>query len=112
MSVSIENLSLYTDLQMKRDTLFDYLMALQEQKRVVSEHYVNIEIGKADWELKRVHAMMSELNNNNPIKFPSESDIKAMQKSVAGLQKAIAQSAAWTQLIEAGDAVLAAWPVT
>ncbi len=112
MPVSIENLPLYTDLQIKRNTLFDYLFALQSQKEVMSEHYVNIEIGKADWELKRVHAIMSELNNNNPINFPSADQIKEMQDAVAGLQKAVAQSASWTQLIAAGSAVLAAWPVT
>ena len=110
MPVSVQNMPLYRDLQKKRSTLFNYVMRLHNEKTVENEPFVNIEIDKADWELRRINAVMVDLNENNEIDFPSDAQLQKMRNEVAALETAVARSGAVEALIQAGTAVIAAWP--
>jgi hypothetical protein len=111
MPVSDENLPLYTQLQTKRNALYSYTAKLRAARTIDNESYLNIEIGNAEWELKRLDAIMVDLNYNNPINFPSQAEFDQLRASVIALENATAQSAALSSLIAAGSAVIAAWPV-
>jgi len=96
-------------LSAKRTALTAYIQALLSRKPQDPD-LVDIQVGRADVELKLVNATMMELANNVPIQFPSAQIIQSMQRDVADLQSAIARSAALNELVAAGDKVLAAWP--
>ena len=111
MPVSDANLPLYVSLQSKRDALYNYTVRLRAAKTIDNESYLNIEIGNAELELQRVHAIMSDLNHDNPISFPTDQQFQELKTAVAALQTAISRSTAVSGLIAAGSAVIAAWPV-
>lgn len=110
MPVSAENLDLYEALQEKRWQLYLYSKRLYELRTAATQFIIDPELGEISLELLLIDGLMTDLNHNNPIAFPSAEQFEGMRADVAGLRNAIGAGDAVEGLMAAGGAVLAAWP--
>ena len=99
----------YLALYDKRVALSRYSQILLK-KTAQDPDLVNIEHGRARIEIELVFAIMSEMANNRPMKFPDDPTIHALAADVAKLTQLVNANAGLNELIEAGDALIDAWP--
>jgi hypothetical protein len=110
MSIPDKYVDLYAVLQRKRDFLFELIVRLQNKRTLANESLMLHKIDVARSEKERVLAVMSDIRNNTLLAPPPEGALDDIQAAIARLQSVIGTTEAVTELVAAGDALIAAWP--
>lgn len=102
--------ALYNLLLVKYRQLVTYGQGLLKMRDEANAPTVNIELGRADLELKLLEATMTAMRSGIPIQFPSGEQIDKLRAAVAAMHDVLEQNAAVNEVVAAADALIAAWP--